>query len=129
MTKNDNKSSKNSLSKHRETRSKLQRHCRQDQKLDDFGNLLLSLEQVLLFAVDGCIPFTLFNFSVLFANAMLNGVDADMPLAIISFIEFLFFMLTRATCYEDFSNNNVKPMDTELVAFFIGITNWFHKEG
>ena len=129
MTKNDNKSSKNSLSKHRETRSKLQRRCRQDQKLDGFGNLLLSLEQVLLFAVDGCIPFTLFNFGVLFANALLNGVDADMPLAIISFIEFLFFMLTRATYYEDFSNNNVKPMDTELVAFFIGITNCFPKKG
>lgn len=127
MTKNQ--TSKNSLSKHRETRSKLQRHCKQDQKLDSFGNFLLSLEQVLLFAVDGCIPFTLFNFGVLFANAMLNGVDADMPLAIINFIEFLFFMLTRATYYKDFSDNNVKPMDTELVAFFIGTTNWFHKKG
>ena len=52
---------------------------------------------------------------------MVNGVVADMQLAIMSVIEFLFFMLTRATYYKDLKDNNVKPLDAELIS----VVKWF----
>lgn len=92
-----------------------------NQNSDSVLDLLLGVEQVMLFIIDGCIPFTFLAFSILFANAMVNGVVADMKLATISVIEFLFFMLTRATYYKDLEDNNVKPLDAELIS----VVKWF----
>ena len=95
---------------------------------DSVLDLLLGVEQVMLFIIDGCIPFTFLAFSILFANAMVNGVVADMQLATISVIEFLFFMLTRATYYKDLEDNNVKPLDAELISVVKWFANLFNRK-
>lgn len=99
-----------------------------NQNFDSVLDLLLGVEQVMLFIIDGCIPFTFLAFIILFANAMVNGVDADLPLAFVCLGEFLFFMLTRATYYETFEDNNVKPLDAELISVVKWFANLFNRK-